>query len=82
MEFTETDRKALVARRREHRLTKLWEEIRKDITKRIENDERLSASVEATQEGVADGTLVPRLASHQILDAFTGLMAPKDSKSA
>ena len=70
MFFSTEESDEIKSRRHNYRVEKLWESIRADITRRIEADQRMSDSAQKLTEGVRRGSVVPRLASRQILDAW------------
>eukprot|EP01064_Diplonema_japonicum_P012308 TRINITY_DN19783_c0_g1_i4.p1 TRINITY_DN19783_c0_g1~~TRINITY_DN19783_c0_g1_i4.p1 ORF type:complete len:345 (+),score=79.32 TRINITY_DN19783_c0_g1_i4:67-1101(+) len=56
MKFKEKEESALLSRRREHRVKKMWDFVRKDITRRIESDPAIAARAHSATLEVTAGT--------------------------
>eukprot|EP01063_Lacrimia_lanifica_P034605 TRINITY_DN6432_c1_g3_i1.p1 TRINITY_DN6432_c1_g3~~TRINITY_DN6432_c1_g3_i1.p1 ORF type:complete len:355 (+),score=104.12 TRINITY_DN6432_c1_g3_i1:97-1161(+) len=73
-EHREHEKVKLLRKREEHRLSKLWECLRKEVIGRIETDMDVAEHVHKLEDGVGKGTTVPRLAARHIVDAWVSVI--------
>eukprot|EP01059_Diplonema_ambulator_P006862 TRINITY_DN16441_c0_g1_i1.p1 TRINITY_DN16441_c0_g1~~TRINITY_DN16441_c0_g1_i1.p1 ORF type:complete len:354 (+),score=49.71 TRINITY_DN16441_c0_g1_i1:46-1107(+) len=76
-EFRQKEEPALIQRRKEHRVKKMWSFVRNDITRRIEADPDIREDALATTHSVATGVMVPRLGARHILDSWLATQGVK-----